>query len=69
MVLPHMVVYRCLWAVGARSAQRRMLIGSWATLPITGAIEIERGCEYYVSYADFTLVLPSFIYLNIALGK
>ncbi len=49
MVRPHTVVYRRLWAVRARSARRRVLIGSWATLPITGAIEIERGCEHYVT--------------------
>jgi hypothetical protein len=49
MVLPHTVVYRRLWAVRARSAQRRMLIGSWETLPITGAIKIERGCKHYVT--------------------
>ncbi len=49
MVLPHTVVYRHLWAVRARSAQRRVLIGTWATLPITGAIEIKQGCEHYVT--------------------
>jgi hypothetical protein len=47
MVLPHTVVYHRLWAVRARSAQRRMLIGSWLTPPMTGAIKIERGGEYY----------------------
>jgi hypothetical protein len=57
MVLPHMVVYCRLWAVRARSTQRRVLIGSWATLPITGAIEIERGYEHYVTihHGDLTV--------------
>jgi hypothetical protein len=49
MVLPHMVVYHRLWAVHARSAQQCVLIGSWATLPITGAIEIKQGCKHYVT--------------------
>jgi hypothetical protein len=47
MVLPHTVVYRRLWAVRARSARRRVLIGTWATPPMTGAIEFDRGGEYY----------------------
>ena len=33
----------CLWAVRARSNQRRALIGLWVTPPTTGSIEIERG--------------------------
>jgi hypothetical protein len=47
MVLPHTVVYRRLWAVRARSARRRVLIETWVTPPMTGAIEFDQGGEYY----------------------
>jgi hypothetical protein len=47
MVLPH-TVYRRLWAVRARSAQRRVLIGTWSTPPMTGAIKFDGGGEYYL---------------------
>jgi hypothetical protein len=49
MVLPYTVVFCRLWAVRAHSTQWRVLIGSWETLPTTGAIEIEQGCEHYVT--------------------
>jgi hypothetical protein len=48
-VLLHTVVYRRLWAVRARSAQWRVLIGTWLTPPMTGAIEFDRGGEYYTT--------------------
>jgi hypothetical protein len=47
MVLPHTVVYRRLWAVRARYAQWRVLIGTWAPPPMTGAIKFDRGGKYY----------------------
>ncbi len=40
-------LYRRLWAVRARSNQRRALTGSWAMLPTTGFIQIEQGGETY----------------------
>jgi hypothetical protein len=50
MMLPHMVVYRCLWAVCAHSAQRCVLIGTWATPPMTGAIQFDQGGKYYPTF-------------------
>ncbi len=47
MVLPHMLVYHRLWAIRARSAQRHLLIGTWAMPPMTGAIKFDQGGEYY----------------------
>ena len=38
-------LYRRLWAVCACSSQCRALIRSWATMPTTGDIQIERGGE------------------------
>ncbi len=35
------------WSVRSRSARWRALIGSWATSPTTGAVQIERGSDYY----------------------
>jgi hypothetical protein len=36
-------LYCHLWAARAHSNQRRALIGSWVTPPMTGVIEIKRG--------------------------
>jgi hypothetical protein len=36
-------LYCRLWALDIGSNQRRALMGSWAPLPMTGSIEIERG--------------------------
>jgi hypothetical protein len=36
-------LYRCLWTVCACSTQWSVLIRSWATPPMTGDIQIERG--------------------------
>jgi hypothetical protein len=47
MAPPHTVVYRRLLAVRACSAQQRMLIGTWVTPPMTGAIKFDWGGEYY----------------------
>ena len=35
-----------LWAIRARSAQRRSLTTPWATPPTTGAMKIKRGVVY-----------------------
>jgi hypothetical protein len=66
MVMPHRVVYHCLCAVRAHSAQQRVLIGTWLTPPMTGAIKFDRGGEYYptIHHGDFfekkspSMVLP-----------
>jgi hypothetical protein len=47
MAPPHTVVYRHLLAVRARSAQQRVLIGTWVMPPMTGAIKFDRGGKYY----------------------
>ncbi len=58
MAPPHTVVYRRLWAVRARSARRRVLIGTWATPPMTDAIEFDRGGEYYPTIGDCSEKIP-----------
>jgi hypothetical protein len=47
MVPPHMVVYRRLWAIRARSAQWLELTGTWAAPLMTSAIKIKQGGQYY----------------------
>ena len=42
--------YRHLWAVCTHSNQRHVLMGSCATPPTTGAIQIKRGGDYYLTF-------------------
>ena len=46
-----------MWAVRARSAQRRSLTTPWAMPPTAGAMQIERGWMYYPTlyHGDFLL--------------
>jgi hypothetical protein len=39
-------IFSHLWAVRARSAERRSLTTPWATPPTTGAMKIKRGVVY-----------------------
>ena len=49
-------------AVCARSAQWRASTGSWATLPTTDVVKIEREYDYYdiFIHGDFRVKTPSF---------
>jgi hypothetical protein len=42
--------YRRLWVVCACPARWRASTGSWATPPTTGAVQIERGGDYYLTF-------------------
>jgi hypothetical protein len=63
MAPPHMVVYRCPWAVRAHSSQWRVLIGTWMTPPTTGTIEFGWGGKYYptICYGDCSEKNPCYI--------
>jgi hypothetical protein len=58
-------LYHRLWAVHARSNQRRALTGSWATPPTTGFIQIEQGGEPYgtIAHDDLRGKTPSLLAL------
>jgi hypothetical protein len=59
MVLLHTVVYRCLWAICAHSTQWHVLIWTWSTPPITGAIEFDLGGASITQQSTMAIVLKN----------